>query len=100
MGSSPSAPTDLRPSPATTPYHRKLQLFLSASQERNTPKSPGTMIPTPTSLRQSPCSTRRLTTPTDGTPPLARSIALCPYGRSGCVPHYSPPWLCTRCCPG
>jgi hypothetical protein len=42
------------------------------------PKSPGPMIPTPTSLRQSPRSTRRLTTPTDGTPPLARSIALCP----------------------
>src|SRR5215218_8159008 len=33
------------------------------------PKSPGPMIPTPTSLRQSPRSTQRLTTPTDGTPP-------------------------------
>src|SRR5215208_5866135 len=44
------------------------------------PKSPGPMIPTPTSLRQSPRSTQRLTTPTDGTPPLARSIALCPHG--------------------
>src|SRR5215204_83687 len=40
------------------------------------PKSPGPMIPTPTSPR----STQRLTTPTDGTPPLARSIALCPHG--------------------
>ena len=30
------------------------------------PMSPGPMIPTPTSLRQRPCSTRRLTTPTDG----------------------------------
>jgi Helix-turn-helix len=28
MGSSPSAPTDLRPSPATPPYHKKLQMFL------------------------------------------------------------------------
>src|ERR671913_486183 len=43
-------------------------------------RASGPTIPTPTSLRQSPRSTRRLTTPTDGTPPLVRSIALCPYG--------------------
>src|ERR687891_1062931 len=33
MGSSPSAPTDLRPSPATPPYHRKRQTFLSTINE-------------------------------------------------------------------
>src|SRR5215211_1004835 len=32
MGSSPSAPTDLRPSPATTPYHKKSQMFLSTAK--------------------------------------------------------------------
>jgi hypothetical protein len=32
------APTDLRPSPATTPYHRKLQLFLSTTKSRGVPK--------------------------------------------------------------
>src|SRR5215210_4463048 len=32
-----SSPTDLRPSPATPPYHKKLQLFLSATKGRDTP---------------------------------------------------------------
>src|SRR5919112_1077675 len=32
MGSSPSAPTDPRPSLATPPYHRKCQMFLSTDK--------------------------------------------------------------------
>jgi hypothetical protein len=63
--------------------HRLPLSFLRAAKasiKSGAPKSPGPMIPTPTSLRQSPRSTQRLTTPTDGTPPLARSIALCPHG--------------------
>jgi hypothetical protein len=32
------APTDLRPSPATTPYHKKLQMFLSTTKSRGVPK--------------------------------------------------------------
>jgi hypothetical protein len=32
-----SSPTDLRPSPATPPYHRKCQMFLSTTTARDTP---------------------------------------------------------------
>src|SRR5215218_1816048 len=35
MGSSPSAPTDLRPSPATPPYHKKCRMFLSMTKGRS-----------------------------------------------------------------
>src|SRR5215211_1782235 len=30
-----SSPTDLRPSPATTPYHKKCQMFLSTTKGRS-----------------------------------------------------------------
>jgi hypothetical protein len=30
-----SSPTDLRPSPATTPYHKKCQMFLSKTKGRS-----------------------------------------------------------------
>src|SRR5215213_10303138 len=33
-----SSPTDLRPSPATPPYHTKLQMFLSTTEDRDTPR--------------------------------------------------------------
>jgi hypothetical protein len=33
-----STPTDLRPSPATAPYHKKCRIFLSTTKGRNTPK--------------------------------------------------------------
>ena len=32
-----SSPTDLRPSPATPPYHTKLRMFLSTTEDRDTP---------------------------------------------------------------
>ena len=35
------APTDLRPSPATTPYHKKLQMFLSKTKGRDLYRDPG-----------------------------------------------------------
>jgi hypothetical protein len=41
MGSRPSAPTDLRPSPALPPYHKKCQMFLSTTKGRNPDKDPG-----------------------------------------------------------
>src|SRR5215213_5299267 len=31
-----SSPTDLRPSPATPPYHTKSQMFLSTTEDRDT----------------------------------------------------------------
>ena len=33
-----SSPTDLRPSPATPPYHKKLQMLLYKTKGRDTPK--------------------------------------------------------------
>src|SRR5215212_4403027 len=35
-----SSPTDLRPSPATPPYHTKLRMFLSTTRGRNPDKEP------------------------------------------------------------
>jgi len=32
-----SSPTDLRPSPANPPYHTKTQMFLSTTEDRDTP---------------------------------------------------------------
>src|SRR5215213_10983364 len=33
-----SSPTDLRPSPPTPPYHTKLRMFLSTTEDRDTPR--------------------------------------------------------------
>ena len=36
-----SSPTDLRPSPANPPYHKKCQMFLSTPKGRDPDKEPG-----------------------------------------------------------